>query len=697
MHKLHVCLAATVIFAVVPAQTEDFRPPAQNRYAQITASGTILPGGRLLRPFGTEIETGPGPFGLAISPKGTVATADIGFDRFGVTVVEPGIRKQPPQTRHIWARTPHSSVAEAADPDWKTISAGIAFDSDKSLWVSEGPSGRLRQIDLTTGDHKKIVNLNTPTSQTSFATDLVYSPVRRLMVAADWANSRIVLLDARGGRIVSSITIPGKPISVALSPDGNTAWSAIEGAVCAIDVSNMAKPALIRNIPAPSPEALLATSDRVFVSNSLDDSITVISVTDLKITGDISLRIPSLEQFKGIMPAGLALDTTQNWLLVAESGINAVGVVDLEKMEVVGHLPAGWMPTRVAISGDRVYVANAGGRGTRPNPRRVISILGEPPMVHPGSLTTFIVPDRDEVLRQTSNVFSYNGFVPYMREAPKPPAPIEHVLLIVKGSETFDEILGDIGASAGFSGLAFFGMHGRASGGKSQFSVQDAAITPNQHRIAADWAFSDNFYTNGDTAAESELYFNSKLPDLATEIPIRPGVDIHAPGGSDLSRVDRFIADITGGKPLPAFSILHLPNDRPHDPDPSKGYPYEASFYEDNDLAVGRLLDWISHSMWWKDTVVFVTEHDTEGALDHLNSRRTLLLAAGPYVKRHYASHLNSDVPGLFRTVAELLGSTPHNLTEATAASLRDIFTVEPDFSPYNAIDPDRRIFNPNP
>ena len=85
LHKLHVGLAATVIFAVFPARTEDFHPPAQNRYAQITASGTILPGGRLLKPFGQEIQTGPGPFGLAVSPKGVVATADIGFDRFGIT------------------------------------------------------------------------------------------------------------------------------------------------------------------------------------------------------------------------------------------------------------------------------------------------------------------------------------------------------------------------------------------------------------------------------------------------------------------------------------------------------------------------------------------------------------------------------------------------------------------------------------
>ena len=65
--------------------------------------------------------------------------------------------------------------------------------------------------------------------------------------------------------------------------------------------------------------------------------------------------------------------------LVAESGINAVGVVDTEKNELIGHIPAGWMPTRVAISGDRVYVANARGRGTGPNLRRILMELANFP------------------------------------------------------------------------------------------------------------------------------------------------------------------------------------------------------------------------------------------------------------------------------------------------------------------------------
>ena len=88
-------------------------------------------------------------------------------------------------------------------------------------------------------------------------------------------------------------------------------------------------------------------------------------------------------------------------------------IIDTEKNEVIGHLPAGWMPDSVAIAGDRVYVTNARGRGTGPNPRRAPArIRRGAKSLHRGSVSTFIMPDSSEILRQTGTVFSYNGFVP---------------------------------------------------------------------------------------------------------------------------------------------------------------------------------------------------------------------------------------------------------------------------------------------
>ncbi len=93
---------------------------------------------------------------------------------------------------------------------------------------------------------------------------------------------------------------------------------------------------------------------------------------------------------------------------------------------------------------------------------------------------------------------------------------------------------------------------------------------------------------------------------------------------------------------------------------------------------------------------VFITESDTQRSLDHIDAHRTLLFAAGPYVKRNYVSHRNSSFPGLLRTIFELLRLPPLNLMDATAASLRDMLTAEPDFTPFTAVAPDARIFNPS-
>jgi YVTN family beta-propeller protein len=660
--------AASVVFAVCIAAGAEFHPPAGERYAQIATQGTILPGGRILKPFGREIETGPGPSGLAVSPKGLIATANTGFERYGITVIEPSA-KGAWREENIWARTPHGTAPEIADPDWKGVSGGIVFDSDKTLWVAEGESGKIRQLDIHSGDRRKIVSLNTGELRNSFAGTLAYDVTRRLLYVVDRTHSRVVLLDARGGNIISSVEVGSMPSEIALVPDGTLAYATTAGMVCAIDVRDSLHPTVSSRIEMDSPRGIVATADRVFVSNSRSDSIAVISTRDNRVTAEIPLGIPSLEQFRGVMPAGLAYDPLTKWLLVAEWGINAVGVVDTEKNQSIGHIPVGWRPSQVAISGDRVYVTNVLGRGTGPNLRRPLLAFGEVPMVHRGSLTTFIMPDLSEVLRQTGTVFAANGFIPG-GSVPPLPAAIKHVVLIVNEPHTFDEVLGDLARAPQ---LARYGMHGRAQGGPAQFSVQDAQITPNQHAVGQSWAFSDNFYAD-------EGGFESRLADVWRHL------DEH---GVTYKKVDDIAAVEQGN--LPQFIYIRL--SRKHAT--AEGHRYEASFVEENDLEIGRIVESLSRSPEWRETAVFITSNDTGDGLDHIDSHRTVLLAAGPYVKRNYVSHTNSDSAGLLRTIFELLLVPSLRLSDATAASLRDLFTDQPDLMPFTAQLPDKRIFDP--
>jgi hypothetical protein len=168
----------------------------------------------------------------------------------------------------------------------------------------------------------------------------------------------------------------------------------------------------------------------------------------------------------------------------------------------------------------------------------------------------------------------------------------------------------------------------------------------------------------------------------------------------DQYRASQFIAEVErkyvqGGEAFPRFVFLHLPADHMMKARPEDGYPYEASYVADNDLALGRIVEYLSKSPWWREMAIFVTEDDAQGGVDHVDSHRTVLLVASPYARKNYVSHVNSSFPGLLKTVFRLLGVPALNLFDAAASDLGDCFTSEPDFAPYQAIAPDTRLFDP--
>ena len=115
----------------------------------------------------------------------------------------------------------------------------------------------------------------------------------------------------------------------------------------------------------------------------------------------------------------------------------------------------------------------------------------------------------------------------------------------------------------------------------------------------------------------------------------------------------------------------------------------------DNDFPLGRIVEFLSNSPWWKEMAIFITEDDAQGGRDHIDSHRTVLIGAGPYFKRNYVSHVHSSFPGLLKTIFRILGVPPLNLYDATASDLADSFTSSPDFAPYKALPADERLFDP--
>ncbi len=109
----------------------------------------------------------------------------------------------------------------------------------------------------------------------------------------------------------------------------------------------------------------------------------------------------------------------------------------------------------------------------------------------------------------------------------------------------------------------------------------------------------------------------------------------------DQYRMDQFEKEFTkmwinSNDEMPPLVTVMIPNDHGTSPDPEEGYPYRQSYMVDNDLAVGRILHFLSRTKYWKDMLVIITEDDPQGGVDHVDAHRSILMMAGPYVKKGY-------------------------------------------------------------
>ena len=89
-----------------------------------------------------------------------------------------------------------------------------------------------------------------------------------------------------------------------------------------------------------------------------------------------------------------------------------------------------------------------------------------------------------------------------------------------------------------------------------------------------------------------------------------------------------------------------------------------------------------------------MTEDDPQGGVDHIDAHRSLLMLAGPYVKRGHISHTHANFGSILKVIYNTLGVPYVNQYDATASLLQDFFTDKPDFTPYKMEIPDQRIFD---
>ncbi len=298
---------------------------------------------------------------------------------------------------------------------------------------------------------------------------------------------------------------------------------------------------------------------------------------------------------------------------------------------------------------------------------------------------------------------------------------------IIKENRTYDQVFGDMKEGNGDPSLCLF----------------PEKVTPNHHALAREFVLLDNFYVDAEVSADGhnwstaayatdfvektwptsyggrggsydfegsrkaaypkdgfiwdyckragisyrsygEFSENGKatLKSLEGHIcPLSPGFDMDI---KDVERVRIWKNDFDSLlkiNQVPQFSTIRLPNDHTSGQRIGKYSPTAA--VADNDLALGQLVEHLSHSSIWKESAIFVLEDDAQNGPDHIDAHRSPAFIISPYIKRGSVNHTMYSTSGMLRTMELILGLPPMSQYDAAAMPMSDCFTSTPDLTPY--------------
>ena len=198
------------------------------------------------------------------------------------------------------------------------------------------------------------------------------------------------------------------------------------------------------------------------------------------------------------------------------------------------------------------------------------------------------------------------------------------------------------------------------------------------------------------TKPELEGHFDPQYPDFNLSFPDQLRVEAF------LGHLRGWVADRTKGKDtMPNFVMLRLPND--HTAGTRPGSPRPEASVADNDLAVGRAVEAVSHSPYWNDTAFFILEDDAQDGADHVDAHRSVALVISKYSPRRpqpLVDHNFYTTVSVIRTMEDLLGIPPMNNNDAFAPLIAPLFAGSGDQPAYDADYRNRDsglIYQPNP
>ena len=720
-----------------------------------------LPTGVVLDPAGASVSLGSMPLTMRSSPGSTRIVAVLcGYRDQGIQVIDPVSRRvtqtvaqpaafvgacfSPDGSRlyvsggnqdvvyeYTW-RADSAALADSivlAPPPGKdggrVYPAGIACSLDGArLFVAENLADSLVVVDLAS--RRVVQRLATG----RYPYDVAVHADGRVYVSA-WGGSWIATFASRGKGLVAGARIPVGPHPTSMLVDGALARLYVTCATSdriavvatdrdsVVDVLSDSAPGGPPEGSSPNALALSPDGERLYVAEADNDAVAV---------------------FGKPAAAGEA------------TGGGSSG------WQLLGRVPVEWYPTAVLARGDSLCVLNGKGKGTAPNPGRkqpgykgkrdpTQYTLGQTN----GSLSLLSSPRDNDLAALSRRVAVSNHWAP----APVAPTlpPFQHVIYVVRENRTFDQVLGDLTIGDTDSSLTFFPravtpnahalaerfgvfdrffVSGEVSGDGHNWTMAAYASDYVEKTIPSNYSGRGRSYDydglNRDKPTDEDVNEPSTgyLWDLAqrARVSLRnygeftrrtpeghsvankpwlaactdtsyPGWDLAIP---DSLRAERWIAAFrkqVAGDSMPALTILYLPND--HTSGALPGAPTPRAYVADNDLALGRIVEALTHSRYWSSTVMFVLEDDAQDGPDHFDSHRSPLLVISPY-GRPGVVHRFANTTDVVATIDHLLHLGSLSKYDHFARPLGEAFSTAADTSAYAALEPrvSRHELNPD-
>jgi YVTN family beta-propeller protein len=155
----------------------------------------------------------------------------------------------------------------------------------------------------------------------------------------------------------------------------------------------------------------------------------------------------------------------------------------------------------------------------------------------------------------------------------------------------------------------------------------------------------------------------------------------------DQIRAEEFLRELTGREKsgrMPNLSVITLDED--HTNGTSPGSPTPRAMVADNDLALGRIVEGISKSRFWRQSLILVVEDDAQDGFDHMDGYRTVALAIGPHIRRGMVDSNLYTHTGMVRTIQDIFEIAPRTRYASNARAMTSVFTPETDLTPYKCL-----------